>query len=717
MTDNRNLKILQKLKNDNLGVKLLVGLVFWVCLALFLHFRQVKGDVLELNSKAPNYIVAQVDFEFPDDEATIIMKQKSISNIHSIFFINAKEIKQKVLDLEKYLIENQKWKALPSVSYEIINDAVEKFENILIKSKFTDAKTLKTMKRFQVNVSDYLVLNFTDKENRVLANGCFSILAKKLAIQLENVPEETINFVINYFEDNKYFLREDYLTLSQVKRHIEKRVSQQYTHVKAGELIIGYKEKVTLRHLAMLEAMKAPLAEKINLFQPLTILGNVLISFVFILLSILYFKIEQPNLLKSFKQLSLIITILLLTLLFAKITEYIILKRTTVLENTRYAIIVPFAALLFSILFNIRLSLFFSTLLSIILSVTLAIDHSAFLITNIVTSLIVIVTTRSLRKRTEVFIVCGKCMVGAVPIILSLFFINNRTFNVSLFTNMIGSFIALLIIGIIVVGLLPVLETVFDVLTDITLMEYLDPNNELLRRLTLEVPGSYQHSLVLGNLAEAAAQKIKANALFCKVAALYHDIGKLINPNYFIENQNEGINIHQLLTPLESAHVIISHVLDGEMLGKKYRLPRKIIDIIKQHHGTTLVYYFFRKELELRKENSLKIDQNLFRYPGPKPKSKEAAIIMIADSMEAASRSLEIISEKVLNDLVDKIVKEKAEDNQFDECCLTFEELKNVKISIVKTLMLTRHVRIKYPEKKENKLGLYLEPYYVDKSI
>jgi hypothetical protein len=355
--------------------------------------------------------------------------------------------------------------------------------------------------------------------------------------------------------------------------------------------------------------------------------------------------------------------------------------------------------------------------LSIILSVTLAIDHSAFLITNIVTSLIVIVTTRSLRKRTEVFIVCGKCMVGAVPIILSLFFINNRTFNVSLFTNMIGSFIALLIIGIIVVGLLPVLETVFDVLTDITLMEYLDPNNELLRRLTLEVPGSYQHSLVLGNLAEAAAQKIKANALFCKVAALYHDIGKLINPNYFIENQNEGINIHQLLTPLESAHVIISHVLDGEMLGKKYRLPRKIIDIIKQHHGTTLVYYFFRKELELRKENSLKIDQNLFRYPGPKPKSKEAAIIMIADSMEAASRSLEIISEKVLNDLVDKIVKEKAEDNQFDECCLTFEELKNVKISIVKTLMLTRHVRIKYPEKKENKLGLYLEPYYVDKSI
>jgi hypothetical protein len=273
-----------------------------------------------------------------------------------------------------------------------------------------------------------------------------------------------------------------------------------------------------------------------------------------------------------------------------------------------------------------------------------------------------------------------------------------------------------LVIGVFVVGLLPILEAVFDVLTDITLMEYMDPNNELLRRLTLEIPGTYQHSLVLGNIAEAAAHEIKANALFCRVATLYHDIGKLNNPNYFIENQGSGINIHQLLTPAESAQVIISHVIDGEMLAKKYSLPKQIIDVIKQHHGNTLVYYFYRKELEFKGKDFQKVDEALFRYPGPKPKTKEAAIIMIADSVEAASRSAEKISEKILASLVNKIVKEKADDGQFDDCCLTFEELKIVKKTIIKTLMLTRHLRIKYPEINEDK-ALSLEASLIDDSI
>ncbi|EKE20802.1 MAG: hypothetical protein ACD_7C00471G0003, partial [uncultured bacterium] len=176
-----------------------------------------------------------------------------------------------------------------------------------------------------------------------------------------------------------------------------------------------------------------------------------------------------------------------------------------------------------------------------------------------------------------------------------------------------------------------------------------------------------------------------------------------------------GINIHQLLTPLESAQVIISHVIEGEMLGKKYRLPKKIIDVIKQHHGTTLVYYFYRKESELKGIEL--VDRNNFRYLGPKPQTKEAAIIMIADSVEAASRSLEKTSEKVLGALVSKIVKEKADDGQFDDCSLTFEELKIVKRSIIKTLMLTMHTRIKYPEKREEKQNIYLEAYCLDKNV
>jgi len=228
-------------------------------------------------------------------------------------------------------------------------------------------------------------------------------------------------------------------------------------------------------------------------------------------------------------------------------------------------------------------------------------------------------------------------------------------------------------------------------------MEYMDPNNELLRRLSLEAPGTYQHCLVVGNLAEAGARAIGANDLFCRAATLYHDIGKLFNPHYFTENQLGGFNIHQLLTPLESTHVIIAHVAEGEALAKKYRLPQGFIDIIREHHGTTLVYYFYCKQIEQMDGDTSKVNEKLFRYPGPKPHSKESAIIMIADTVEAASRSFDDVTEENLTQMVNKLVSEKAEEGQFDECQLTFEELGIVKKAVVKALLVTRHIRIKYP--------------------
>jgi len=230
-------------------------------------------------------------------------------------------------------------------------------------------------------------------------------------------------------------------------------------------------------------------------------------------------------------------------------------------------------------------------------------------------------------------------------------------------------------------------------------MEFMDPNNELLQRLAIEVPGTYQHCLVLGNLSEAAAQSIGANGLFCRVGCLYHDIGKLNNPHFFTENQAGGVNIHQLLTPQESAQVIISHVKDGEMLAKKYRLPQPFIDVILQHHGSTLVYYFYVKEVELHGGKEEEVDISKFQYPGPKPQTKEAAIIMICDTIEAASRSLDDSSEKTLTEMVDRLTKERSEAGQFDECNLTFQELGIVKRTLIKTLMVSHHVRIKYPKR------------------
>jgi cyclic-di-AMP phosphodiesterase PgpH len=174
---------------------------------------------------------------------------------------------------------------------------------------------------------------------------------------------------------------------------------------------------------------------------------------------------------------------------------------------------------------------------------------------------------------------------------------------------------------------------------------------------------------------------------------------KLFNPHYFTENQLGGFNIHQLLTPLESTHVIIAHVPEGEILAKKYHLPQSFIDIIREHHGTTLVYYFYCKQIEQMEGDANRVNEKLFRYPGPKPHTKESALIMIADTVEAASRSLDEVTEEIITDMVNKLVAEKAEDGQFDECQLTFEELGTVKKAIVKALLVTRHLRIKYPSR------------------
>jgi putative nucleotidyltransferase with HDIG domain len=233
-------------------------------------------------------------------------------------------------------------------------------------------------------------------------------------------------------------------------------------------------------------------------------------------------------------------------------------------------------------------------------------------------------------------------------------------------------------------------------------MEYTDPGSDLLRRFAVEVPGTYQHSLVLGNLAEICAQAIGANGLFCRAATLYHDIGKMNNPQFYTENQHGAVNIHQLLTPLESAQVIISHVTDGEAIARKAHLPQAFIDIIREHHGTTLVYYFYRKQLELKGNRPEEVDERQFRYPGPKPHTRESAIIMICDSVEAATRSLEEINEMTLTELVNRLVSEKAEDGQFDHCQLTFEELGKVKKTLVRTLLLSHHVRVKYPKKEKH---------------
>jgi putative nucleotidyltransferase with HDIG domain len=244
-------------------------------------------------------------------------------------------------------------------------------------------------------------------------------------------------------------------------------------------------------------------------------------------------------------------------------------------------------------------------------------------------------------------------------------------------------------------GLLPIFEYLFDITTDITLLELSDLNRPVLKRLALEAPGTYHHSIVVGNLAEAAAKALNANPLLARVGAYYHDIGKIEKPEYFVENQMGAKSKHEKLSPSMSALILESHVKEGAELAQKEHLPKKLTDLIKEHHGTTLMAYFYKKALD---QGISEAQESEYRYPGPKPRSKEAAILMLADAVEAASRTLEEPKPARIMSLIKKIIMDKFEQGELEKCELTLKDLHIIEESFLPILIGVFHPRIDYPE-------------------
>ena len=271
-----------------------------------------------------------------------------------------------------------------------------------------------------------------------------------------------------------------------------------------------------------------------------------------------------------------------------------------------------------------------------------------------------------------------------------------------------------LITGMIVSGLLPLLESAFSLTTDISWLELSDLNHKLLRRMQLEAPGTFHHSMVVASLAEAAAEKIGANPMMCRVCSYFHDIGKLQKPAYFIENQGES-NPHDSLTPTMSALVVIAHVKDGVDMAIKSKLNPRIVDVIREHHGDSLVYFFYRKAEEQRKMEEEKVQEGLenpedlpvvdaksFRYPGPTPQTRESGIISLADAVESATRTLQKPTPGKIRSLVNEIVFNRIKDGQLDNCGLTVSDLKELRDSFTKTLQSMMHSRIDYPKREDS---------------
>lgn len=442
--------------------------------------------------------------------------------------------------------------------------------------------------------------------------------------------------------------------------------------------------------------------------------------------------INHPETFFRNSRLGLVFSIFLIHLGLIKTT--LILVSDGVLSAQYGLFIIPFAfgPLVISVLLGKNHGIFGA----VFLSIWGAILHQGgyiFLVISLITGFIAVYVTLSVRRRSR--LIRAGIYVGLATWMMGLAFGNIGIAWESIRdTNweMVGiqSLLAVstgFLTAVLVSGLLPVLEHSFRITTDISWLELADLNHPLLKRMTIEAPGTYHHSLVVANLAEAAAESIGANASMCRVSSYFHDIGKLVKPEYFTENMRTDRNPHDELSPTMSALIIIAHVKEGVDLALRYKLNQQVIDIIQQHHGTSLVWFFYKrakqqeddaraggKIMNIRDEDIPEVREESFRYSGPRPQFKESGIISLADMVESASRSLSKPTPQRIEQLVTSLIDKRIVDHQLDDCDLSLKEIRTISESFTFTLKNMLHSRISYPDdepkKQERKSSVPSEP-------
>jgi hypothetical protein len=343
--------------------------------------------------------------------------------------------------------------------------------------------------------------------------------------------------------------------------------------------------------------------------------------------------------------------------------------------------------------FDTRTALFTHVLTILILG-TVAPGGFDFVYMQVIAGMVAIFSIVNMRKRGQLFLAVGLIFVAYIVSYIGLSLLNEGTIGKLNYMSAVW-LLSNCLLTLLSYPLIFFIEKIFGVTSDFTLMELTDFNSELLREMSIKAPGTFQHSLQVANLAEAAIYKIGGNSLLVRVGALYHDIGKMEMPMYFIENQSTQVNPHDELSFDESASIIISHVLKGIKIAKKQKLPDVVIDFIRTHHGTTVVQYFYQSFLKNYPDEIA--DEADFSYPGPKPFSKETAVLMMADSVEAAARSLPVHDMPAIEKLVDSVINHQINSGQFENCEITYKDISGIKKIFKKMLMSIYHVRVAYP--------------------
>lgn len=526
---------------------------------------------------------------------------------------------------------------------------------------------------------EFLTFLFMDKIDSI---DYFSLLYPKM-LSSQGVHQYVFEIVMHYLKPNISFNQK--ATEKNIKETV-KNVPPVMIHVEKGEKIVGDGERVDRVSAIKLKE----LSKHYTTINTNTLLGFLVLLYSLIILGIGYLYKYQADMIST-KNLLMLGVIILMTGALGKIMLHF--------DLSIYAMPMAAVSIILSILFNEELAVFITLFLSILMGFLIG-GRFEFVLFFLAGGLSAIYTISSSSRMLRDILRLGIIIAMANAIIIIGYGIVKQhvmELGPDLFWGCLinaGMSTMLAIVGLLY------LEKLFNVTTNFQLFELSDVNTPLMKKLLLEAPGTYHHCLLVGNMAEAAATEVKANAILCRVGGYYHDIGKIIRPTYFVENQMSE-NKHDDINPSLSASVIKSHIKDGMEIAREYHLPSKVMDIIQQHHGTTLLTCFYHAQKQRQED----VSTSEFKYPGPKPQHKEAAIVMLSDSVEAASRSLIKPTAARIEETVKQVIDNYFTDGEFDECDLTLKELTKIGNVLTRLLTTMYHSRIEYPESEGHEMG------------
>ncbi len=471
-----------------------------------------------------------------------------------------------------------------------------------------------------------------------------------------------------------------------------------------GQKIIDEGAIVTADDFAVIKKI----AEQMQKNKMMSLMGNFLLALLAVMISLVYLRLEDKNVVNDREQYKLLCVLCLATLVLAKTAHAL-----GVMFDQPYLPILltplPAVALLMTMLLDSRIALFHVFSIGLMMFVV-AESNVRFVVVSLFGAMAGILAWRSVSRASDVRNLIGSSgikigLANSVAVLAFLMLDSDNMPNLQISEVLIRVGFGLLngiLSGILANGVLPYMESAFSLATNSRLLELTDLSQPLLRKLAEEAPGTYQHSIAVATMAEAAANCVNADPLLTKIASYFHDIGKIKRPSYFAENQASE-NRHDQVTPYMSSLILIGHIRDSLDLGREYNLPERVLSIMSQHHGTTLISYFFEEAKKLKDGDE--VNEERFRYPGPKPQTKEAAILMLADSVEAAARTLPQHTHSKIEGLVKRIVEHKLKDeNQLDESELTLKDIEKIEQTFVRTLTSMYHGRVDYPGKLSNQL-------------